>query len=103
MASKTLKLEQLYRHLKELAEKMNINVCEHSFRNAGIHVKSGLCNVKGKDYFIMNKDLAIQKKIELLADSLSRLPHQEIYVLPVIRDLFSSFTPTEGNNHGEHA
>jgi hypothetical protein len=71
-----------------LAEKMNISVCEHSFRNAGIHVKSGLCNIKGQDFFIMNKDLGIRKKTELLADCLSRLPHEEIYVLPAIRDLF---------------
>lgn len=87
-ALKNLKPEQLYRHLKELAEKMNITVCEQSFRNAGIHVRSGLCKIKGQDYFIMNKDLAIRKKMELLADCLSQLPHEEIYVLPVIRDLF---------------
>jgi hypothetical protein len=36
----------------------------------------------------MNKDLATRKKMELLADCLSQLPHEEIYVLPVIRDLF---------------
>jgi hypothetical protein len=43
---------------------------------------------KVRDYFIMNKDLAIRKKTALLADCLSQLPHEEIYVLPVIRDLF---------------
>jgi hypothetical protein len=102
MALKTLKPEQIYRHLKELAEKMNITVCEQSFRNAGIHVKSGLCKIKGQNYYIMNKDLAIRKKTALLADCLSRLPHEEIYVLPVIRDLFSSLTHIEGNNPGGH-
>jgi hypothetical protein len=85
---KTLKPEQVYQHLKELAEKMNITVCEHSFRNAGIHVRSGLCNIKGQDFFIMNKDLVVRKKIALLADCLNQLPHEEIYVLPVIRNLF---------------
>jgi hypothetical protein len=89
MTIKTLKPEQVYRLLKELAEKMNIIVCEQSFRNAGIHVRSGLCKIKGQDYFIMNKDLAVRKKIAFLADCLRQLPHEEIYVLPVIRDLFS--------------
>lgn len=89
LGPKALEPDQLYRHLKELAEKMNITVAEQSFRNVGIHVKSGLCKIKGEDYFIMNKDLSIRKKIELLADCLSQLPHEEIYVLPVIRDLFS--------------
>jgi hypothetical protein len=89
MALKNLRPEQVYVHLKELAEKMNINVCEQSFRNAGIHVRSGLCKIKGQDYFIMNKDLTIRKKTALLADCLSQLPHEEIYVLPAIRDLFS--------------
>jgi hypothetical protein len=102
MALKTLKPEQIYQHLKELAEKMNITVCEQSFRNAGIHVKSGLCKIKGQDYFIMNKDLTIRKKTTLLADCLSHLPHEEIYVLPVIRDLLSTLTREGGNNLGEH-
>ncbi len=87
MVSKPLKPEQIYRHLKELAEKLNITVCEQSFRNAGIHVKSGLCKIKGQDYFIMNKDLSVQKKTALLADCLGRLPHEKIYVLPAIRDI----------------
>ena len=90
MASKTVKPEQIYRHLKELAEKMNITVCEQSFRHAGIHVRSGLCKIKGKDCFIMDKDLPVRKKTTILAECLSRLPHEEIYILPVIRDLLGN-------------
>ena len=92
-ASKTLTPEQLYRHLKELAEKIHITVAEQSFRNAGIHVKSGLCKIKGQDYFIMNKDLAIRKKTELLAECLGQLSHEEIFILPAIRDLLSKNFP----------
>jgi hypothetical protein len=89
MVLKTQKPEQVYQHLKDLAEKMNITVCEQSFRHAGIHVRSGLCKIKGQDYFIMNKDLTVLKKTAILADCLGRLPHEEIFVLPAIRDLLS--------------
>ena len=87
-----MKPEQMYQHLKELAEKMGIQVSEHSFRNAGIPVRSGLCKIKGENFFIMDKNLRINKKVELLAECLSREPHEEIYILPAIRDLFSKLS-----------
>ena len=84
-----MKPEQMYQHLKDLAEKMGISVSEHSFRSAGMPVRSGLCKIKGEDFFIMDKNLHIRRKTELLAECLSREPHEEIYILPAIRDLFS--------------
>jgi hypothetical protein len=88
MAGKNLKPEELYRHLKELAEKMNIIVCEQSFKKAGIPVKSGLCKISGQDYFIMNKDLPIRKKNTLLTECLNQFSHEEVFILPAIRELF---------------
>ncbi|MFO8085319.1 MAG: hypothetical protein R6U27_13485 [Desulfobacterales bacterium] len=88
MAVKNLKPEELYGHLKQLAEKMGITVSEQSFRNAGIPVKSGLCKIKGNDCFILNKDLPIRKKNMLLTDCLRQFPHENIFILPAIRDLF---------------
>ena len=87
MDDKNLKPEELYRHLKELAEKLSINVIEQNFRNTGIPVKSGLCKIKEKKYFIMDKDLPIKKKNMLLADCLGQFPHEDIFILPAIRDL----------------
>ncbi len=88
VADKNLKPEELYRHLKDLAEKMDITVCEHSFRHAGIPVKSGLCKIKGRHHFIINKDLPIRKKNKLLTQCLRAFSHEEVFILPAVRDLF---------------
>ena len=59
-----MKPEQLYQHLKELAERFDITVSEANFRNAGIRVRSGFCKVRGKKRFIMNKHAKIAEKID---------------------------------------
>ncbi len=88
-----MKPEQMYQHLKELAEKMGVSVSEHSFRTAGIPVKSGACTIKGEKRYIMDKNLPIRKKVRLLIEHLGEEPHEGMYVLPAIRDLFGKTSP----------
>ena len=82
-----MKPEQLYQGLKDLAEKIDISVVEHNFRNAGINVKSGLCKVKGKKVFIIDKHKSVYKRLTILSDCLRKIPNEDIYVLPAVRDL----------------
>jgi len=82
-----MKPEQLYQHLKDLAEKLDITVSEQNLRLTGVNAKSGLCTVKGRTMFIMDKHLAVREKIARLGSCLSRLPHEEIYVVPAVREL----------------
>ena len=83
-----MKPEQLYQHLKDLAEKLNISVSEQSFRKtSGVRAKSGLCKVKGKYLFVMDKRLSIQVKIKELSTCLANMPHEDLYVIPAVRDL----------------
>ncbi len=84
-----MKPEEIYQQLKELAEKLDIAVSEQNFRNTGIKVKSGLCKVKGKTMFIMDKHESVYKKNKLLASCLSRMPHENIYVVPAIREMLT--------------
>ena len=81
-----MKPEQLYQELKDLAEKMGIDVREQNLRKTGIHVNSGLCKVKEKDVFIMDKHESLHGKNKLLAACLCEFPHEEIYILPVVRE-----------------
>ncbi len=85
-----MKPEQLYQELKDIAEKLNITVSEHNLRNTGISVKSGLCKVKNKNIFIMDKHKSIRDKIEILASCLSKMPHEDIYVVPAVRELLNN-------------
>ena len=82
-----MKPEQVYQELKDLAEKLEITVSEQNFRTTGINVKSGLCKVKGKDMLILDKHKSIHKKINILASHLAKIPHENVFIVPAIRDL----------------
>jgi hypothetical protein len=82
-----MKPENIYQELKYLAEKLEITVSEQNLRTAGIKVKSGLCKVKGKNLFIMDKHKSIHKKIDTLASQLAKFPHEDLYVMPAIREI----------------
>lgn len=84
-----MKPEQIYQELRDLAEKLGIAVSEQNLRKSGINVKSGLCKVKGKQIFIMDKDKSTYKKNLLLVSLLKELPHENIYVVPAVRELIS--------------
>jgi hypothetical protein len=90
-----MKPEQLYQHLKELAEKFDITVSEANFRKVGIHVRSGFCTVKGKKRFIIDKHAKLHEKIDILASFLSTLPHETCYVIPAVREVLDKFTGSD--------
>ena len=81
-----MKPEQLYQHLKELAEKLGIVVSEQNLRVTGVKAKSGLCKIKGKKFFIMDKHKPINKKNEILAACLGTMTHEDIYIIPAVRE-----------------
>ena len=82
----SLKSTQLYQHLKETAEKMDITVSEQNLRATGVNARSGLCTVKGRQLFIMDKHLPVRQKVEVLAECLRQMPLDDIYLVPAIRN-----------------
>ena len=87
-----MKPEQIYQELIDLAEKLEITVSEQNLRNTGFKVKSGLCKVKGKTLFVMDKHFAVHKKIKILASQLANMPHEDVYILPVLRELLDKYS-----------
>ena len=87
-----MKPEQLYQELMNLAEKMSLNVSEQNLRTAGIKVKSGFCKVKGEDMFIMDKHKSVYEKIKILAAQLAGMPHENVYVVPAVREVLDKHT-----------
>ncbi len=82
-----MKPEQIYQELKDLAEKLDVQVSEQNFRTAGIAAKSGVCKVKGQRMLIMDKHKSIRKKIKIVASHLAQIPHENVFIVPAIRDL----------------
>jgi hypothetical protein len=88
-----MKQEELYRMLKELADKLDISFYEKNFRIPGLNVKSGLCKIEGKWHFYMDKHLKIREKTEALAQSLWEFHLDSIYIVPVVREFLEKHKP----------
>jgi len=86
-----MKPEQIYQELKDLAEKLAVTVSEQNLRTAGLKVKSGLCTVKGQDMFIMDKHMSNHKKIKILVAQLALMPHEDIFIIPAIREMLTKY------------
>ena len=86
-----MKPDQLYQDLKELAEKLDVTVSEQNLRSTGIKAKSGICKVKGKSILIVDKRLSFNDKNEILAECLSKLPHENIFMVPALRDFLNKY------------
>jgi hypothetical protein len=87
-----MKPEQIYQELIDLAEKLDIAVSEQNLRKTGVKAKSGLCKVKGEYLFIMDKHKSIYKKINILASHLANMPHENVYLVPAVRDLLDRYS-----------
>jgi hypothetical protein len=90
--SSAMKPEQIYQDLKDLAEKLSVTVSEQSFRASGIPVKSGFCLIKGKMHCIIDRNISLQNKIKVLAKSIADLHHENIYVMPEVRELINKYS-----------
>ena len=89
--------EQIYQHLTELAERLQISVSEQNFRQTGVRVQSGLCTVKGKRVFVMDKNISIHKKIRLLAECIGQMPIDDVFMVPALREAIEKYIPKQGS------
>ena len=90
-----MKPEQIYQELKELAEKLEFTVSEQSFRRTGVKAQSGFCVVKNENVFIMDKDLALKKRIEILAEYIGERDYENVYMKPAVRELLERNRPSK--------
>jgi len=85
-----MKKAELYRHLIDIAAKLEIRVSEQNLQVTKINAKSGLCQVKGEYVFIMDKKLPLSEKIDVLADCLKAKSLDDIYIVPAVRDFIGT-------------
>lgn len=86
-----MKPDQIYQQLIELAEKYEITVSEQNFKKTNVKASSGFCIVKGQKRFIIDKQLKIHGKIDVLAAFLAKLPHEDIFMMPALRDTLGKY------------
>ncbi|MDJ0986408.1 MAG: hypothetical protein QNJ26_12775 [Desulfobacterales bacterium] len=79
--------DQLYQELLDLAERMQVTVSEQNLKTSGFKVKSGFCKVRGQNLFVMDKHKSLKEKIRILAAQLAAIPHDDLYIVPAVREL----------------
>ena len=87
-----MKPDQIYHELIELADKFKISVSEQNLQKTVVKAESGFCIVKDEKRFIMDKHLTLNKKIDVLAAFLSTLPHEDVYIMPALREVLYKHT-----------
>ncbi len=92
-----MKPEQMYHHLKEIAEKLDITVREQNLKKTGPRVRSGFCTLKEKKMYIMDKGISIVNKNTILAAFLAEIPHDDIYIVPAVREFIFQIKNPQGN------
>ncbi len=85
-----MKPDVLYQKLKELADKLSIEVSEQNFRSTGGKARSGLCKVRGRDIFFVDKHLTLKKKAQALASCLADMPIEQVYMVPAVREYIAA-------------
>ena len=81
-----METDQMYQELKDLAEKMDVVVAEQNLKTSGFKVKSGYCLIKDRKHCIIDKHLKAWQKVDILAECLGGMPHEDIFVVPAVRE-----------------
>ena len=89
--SDKMKSEQLYQELIHLAERLQITVSEQNLKTSGFKVKSGLCRVRGQNMVVIDKHKSVSEKIHILAEQLAKIPHEDLYIIPAVRELLEAY------------
>ena len=75
----------------ELADKFEIAVSEQNLQKTIGKANSGFCVVKNQKRFIIDKHLSLHRKIDVLGAFLSTLPHENVYLMPALREVLYKY------------
>lgn len=85
--------DRLYQELKDLCERMGVEVSEQNFRATGIKARSGHCVVRGNPRFLIDKNKKLRRRIRILSEFLGAMVTEDVYMVPVVRDHLAKFKP----------
>ncbi|MCK4487697.1 MAG: hypothetical protein KAU38_13180 [Desulfobacterales bacterium] len=82
--------EKTYQHLEDLAQQLGISIRYEDLYDPEVPATSGLCKVRGRHFYIMDRSKSLPDKIRLLSQSLCRMDLDSVYLLPAIRELLNA-------------
>jgi len=77
----------ILQNLEAIAEKLDIKVNYENLRKRHVFSKGGFCRLKEDKIVIIDTTLNLSEKIDVLADALSQLDLEDIYMPPVVRKI----------------
>jgi len=77
----------LLNQLEELAGKLGIEIRYGNIPGEESQRMGGLCRVKGKYMLIIHSRLTVKEKIGIIIKTLKGFKMEDVYVIPVIREL----------------
>ena len=85
--------DRLYQELKDLSERLGIEVSEQNFRATGIKARSGYCVVKGKPVYLIDKNKRLQHRIQVISEFLAEKITEDDFMVPTVREHLARYKP----------
>jgi len=90
--------EKTYQHLEELAEKLGVSIRYENLSSSEYPATSGLCRIKGRYLYIMDRSKDLNQRIAALSECLGKMNLDGVYVMPAIRELLEK-SRRDSNKH----
>ena len=85
--------DRLYQELKDLSERLGIEVSEQNFRATGIKARSGYCIIRGTPMFLIDKNKRLQRRIAILSEFLGCRISEDVFMVPAVREHLDKYRP----------
>ena len=82
--------ETILVELKNIFEKLGVEVKEQELMAYSERAKSGLVRVKNKRMVFLESELSIEEKIKILLQFLREFDLEQVFISPFIRDLIEN-------------
>jgi hypothetical protein len=83
MATGTMNDAHLLQELEAAASELSVEVRREDLEGS----RGGLCRVRGQDCILVDQRLSVSERIGLMTDALSRLPLDDVFLRPAVREL----------------
>ncbi len=84
-----MKESDVLQNLEEIAGQLDVKVCNVNLRKFSYGIKSGLCKVRGEHRVIVDKNLHLSEKIDVLIEALQKFDLDALTVCPAVKRFFS--------------
>jgi len=85
--------ELILEHLEKIARSKSIIIRYERLEDGELIIRSGSCRVKGNEYIIVDSRLALKERIGVIARELRKRNLEDIYMLPLIREIIDKQEP----------